>query len=167
MAAKNMNELVRDIQKYLNDLITLVAKDVEKEIDDALAEYYKEYHPKHYSRTNQLRNCLRMSKPQITGNNVSIQVYLDIDSLHYSTPGADEYKTVVAADVGLHGGWDVYNQEVVPWEEINPATHGHLGGQYSGTSIWTDPITEIIDKNKIEKWFLQHAKERGLNIKKI
>lgn len=166
--AKNINELIKELQAELNKIIELIAQDVENEIDNALSIYYQEYHPKRYiPRTYQLRNCCHISAPKITGNSISIEVYLDISSLNYTQKGADPYKTVVAADVGLHGGYDITEEKIIPWKEIDPASHSLTGSEYSGTSIWTDPIEDMIKNRWIQEWFIEHARKRGLTIKEM
>ena len=87
---------------------------------------------------------------------------MDIDSLSYNTPGADPYKTVVAANSGLHGGWDVSTMEQIPWSVIS----GNDGTSYgSGTQIWEEPIRELIDNGKLITLFKKCARQHGLNIK--
>ncbi len=78
---------------------------------------------------------LHPSLPLIINGKIIIKVYLDIDSLHYDTKGADAFKTVVAANIGLHGGWDVANLQngQVSWESISGNTGESFG---SGTPIW-------------------------------
>ena len=97
-------------------------------------------------------------------NNCSIEIYLDIDSLDYNAKGADPYKTVVAANAGLHGGWDVSDLSLgqIPWSEISGNTGASFG---SGTQIWEEPIRELIDNGKLITLFKKCAKQRGLNLK--
>ena len=87
---------------------------------------------------------------------------MDIDSLSYNTPGADPYKTVVAANSSLHGGWDVSTMEQIPWSVIS----GNDGTSHgSGTQIWEEPIRELIDNGKLITLFKKCARQHGLNIK--
>ena len=101
---------------------------------------------------------------KIINGKISIEVYLDIDSLHYDQKGADAFKTAVSANSGLHGGWDVANLQSgqVSWESISGNTGESFG---SGTQIWEEPIRELIDNGKLVTIFKKHAKARGLNIK--
>ena len=111
---KNLGQFAKALEPKVVATLELVAEDVKKEIDKALEDYYDEYDPSirasltsfYYHRTDQLKNCCKIWQPKISGNTISIEIYLDIDSLSYDTPGADPYKTVVAANAGLHGGWD-------------------------------------------------------------
>ena len=167
---KNMGQFAKALEPKVVATLELVAEDVKKEIDEALQRYYDEYDPTFgkmltswfYQRTDQLKNCCKIGQPKISGNTISIEIYLDINSLSYNTPGADPYKTVVAANSGLHGGWDVSTMEQIPWSVIS----GNDGTSYgSGTQIWEEPIRELIDNGKLITLFKKCAKQRGLNLK--
>ena len=171
---KNMGQFAKALEPKVVATLELVAEDVKKEIDKALEDYYDEYDPMPYDddailmktywyyRTEQLLNCCRIGTPKISGNTISIEIYLDIDSLSYNTPGADPYKTVVAANSSLHGGWDVSTMEQIPWSVISSNDGTSYG---SGTQIWEDPMRELFDGGKLITLFKKHAKLRGLNIK--
>lgn len=171
---KNLGQFAKALEPKIVAILELVAQDVKKEIDEALDRYYDEYDPdpgdlyareyKHfwYHRTDQLRDCCVIGKPKISNGIISIEIYLDIDSLNYSTPGADPYKTVVAANAGLHGGWDVSVMEQIPWGMVS----GNTGTAYgNGTQIWEEPMRELFDNGKLVALFKKHAKARGLNLK--
>jgi len=166
MAAKNMADLIKNIRKQLDATILLVAQDVQEYIQKELDKYYSEYDPaKYIPRTHQLQNCCVVSQPQIINNSIKVDVYLDIESLHYITKGADPFKTVVSADYGLHGGWDIEDKHIVPWEQISPQNTGDVDTGGNGTSIWTVPITEILTTKKIRQWFMEAAKKYGLPLR--
>lgn len=167
---KNMGQFAKALEPKVVATLELVAEDVKKEIDKALEDYYDEYDPSirasltsfYYHRTDQLKNCCKIGQPKINGNTISIEIYLDIDSLSYDTPGADPYKTVVAANSSLHGGWDISTMEQIPWSVIS----GNDGTSHgSGTQIWEEPIRELIDNGKLITLFKKCAKQRGLNLK--
>lgn len=169
---KNLGQFAKALEPKVVATLELVAEDVKKEIDDALQRYYDEYDPAFgklltswfYQRTDQLKNCCKIGKPKISGNTISIEIYLDIDSLSYDTHGADPYKTVVAANAGLHGGWDVSDLSLgqFPWSEISGNTGASFG---SGTQIWEEPMRELFDNGKLITLFKKCAKQRGLNLK--
>ena len=167
---KNLGQFAKALEPKVVATLELVAEDVKKEIDKALQDYYDEYDPSvrasitsfYYHRTDQLKNCCKIGQPKVSGNTISIEVYLDIDSLSYDTKGADPYKTVVSANSSLHGGWDVSTMEQIPWSVIS----GNDGTSYgSGTQIWEEPIRELIDNGKLVTLFKKCAKQRGLNLK--
>lgn len=161
---KNMNDLAKALDQKIKATLELVAEDVKKEIDDTLDEYYTEYSPIYYSRTDQLRDCCKIGKTKMNGNRISIEVYLDVDSLNYRTKGADPYKTLVSANSSLHGGWNPSDTSSgqVPWSVISSNDGTSYG---SGTQIWEEPMRELIDNGKLIELFKKHAKQRGLNIK--
>lgn len=169
---KNLGQFTKALEPKVIATLELVAQDVKAEIDDALQRYYNEYDPAFgklltswfYQRTDQLRNCCKIGKPKVVGNIISIEIYLDIDDLSYSAKGADPFKTVVAANAGLHGGWDIDDLPLgqVPWSSIS----GNDGTAYgSGTQIWEEPMKELFDNGKLVTLFKKCAKARGLNIK--
>lgn len=162
---KNINQLTKVLESKIVSIIKLVAEDVKQEIDDYLQEYYDEYDPTVYRpRTDQLRDCCKIGTPKISNGKVGIEVYLDINSLNYTTPGVNPYKTVVAANAGLHGGWDISNLSAgqVPWSAISGNTGNKFG---SGTQIWEEPMRELIKNGKLATIFKKCAKQRGLNLK--
>ena len=171
---KNLGQFAKALEPKVVATLELVAEDVKKEIDKAIDDYYDEYDPNPYSegrlaykkywynRTYQLKDCCKIGKPKISGNTISIEIYLDIDSLQYDAPGADPYKTVVAANSGLHGGWDVGEMVQIPWSMISNNDGTSYG---NGTQIWEEPIRELIDNGKLITLFKKCARQHGLNIK--
>ena len=169
---KNMGQFAKVLEPKIRATLELVAKDVKREINDALQRYYDEYDPAFgklltswfYQRTDQLKNCCKIGKPKIVGNTISVEIYLDIDDLSYSTKGADPFKTVVAANAGLHGGWDIDNLSdgQIAWSAIS----GNDGSSWgSGTQIWEEPMRELIDNGKLVTIFKKHVKAHVLNLK--
>lgn len=169
---KNMRQLAKLLEPKITKILELVAKDVKKEIDEALEKYYNEYDPAvkgslsswFYQRTEQLKNCCKIGQARVSSNVVSVEIYLDIDSLNYETDGADPFKTVVSANAGLHGGWDTDNLSngQMPWDTIS----GNDGTAYgNGTQIWEEPMKEFIERGKLVILFKKYTKQRGLNIK--
>jgi len=169
---KNMGQFAKVLEPKIVSTLELVAEDVKHEIDDYLQQYYDEYDPAFgklltswfYQRTDQLKNCCKIGKPKISNGKISIEVYLDIDSLDYNTPGADPYKSIISANSGLHGGWDVSNlaSGQVSWDSIS----GNDGTKWgSGTQIWEEPMRELIDNGKLVTIFKKCAKAHGLNLK--
>lgn len=161
---KNMNDLAMALEPKIKATLELVAEDVKKEIDNALGDYYDEYSPLYYSRTEQLRDCCKIGKIQMNGKQFSIEIYLDVDSLNYRSKGADPYKSLISANAGLHGGFNPSNTSAgqVPWERIGSNDGSPYG---SGTQIWEEPMEELFDNRKLIASFKKHAKAHGLNIK--
>lgn len=156
-----------DVMAVLED----VANEVKEKVDEYLESYYEEYDPRkedartwYYHRTGQLRNACKVGEPRIYKNKIMIDVYLDVDSLEYNTPGASAYKTVIAANHGLHGGWNVDdkdNKYQVPWSAIEPESESPTA---NGTQIWSEPMKELLDNGGLDRLFKQFARQRGINI---
>ena len=161
---RNMNDLSKALEPRIRQILDLVAEDVKKDIDEALDRYYDDYNPVSYLRTDQLKNCCKISKISKNGTAFDIEIYLDIDSLQYTTKGADAYKTVKSGDAGLHGGWNPSNISAgqIPWEDIADNNGTRYG---SGTQIWEEPMRELFDNGKLIELFKKYARLRGLNIK--
>lgn len=110
---QNLGQFAKALEPKIIATLELVANDVKKEIDEALDRYYEEYYPILYERTDQLKKCCKIGNVKISNGTINIDVYLDVDSLKYSTPGANAYKTVVAANAGLHGGCTTFEVAVI------------------------------------------------------
>lgn len=156
---KNLDQLAKMLKPKISTTLELVEKKVKSEIDETLGEYYEEYSPIYYHRTNQLKNCCKIGKPKLHNGKVNIEVYLDINSLKYVNTGAEPYKTVVSAIAGLHGGWDTsdLSKGQVPWEKISSNLGKGFGSQ--------EPMQELIDNEKLISMFKKHAQVCGLNLK--
>lgn len=170
-------QLSKAIISQFEIVLNKVSDKVKERVDQSLEQYYDEYHPEEreqyttyfYHRTNQLRKCCKIS-PIIKGlNNITVEIYLDVDSLSYTNKGADPWKTVVSADAGLHGGWDFMNPKnddgsnkdvfyQIPFSSLNDDS------DYEGTRIWHDPMEELLKGGKLRRYFLEEAKKLGLNI---
>lgn len=168
--AKTLNYVLKKVAiQKITSILEKVAEDVKAEIDAAINKYYAEYEPGkisnykkfYYHRTEQLKKCCKISEPSIVDNIIKIQVYLDVASLKYETKGADPYKTMVAANAGLHGGFDPNTKSVIPWSKIKSNSGTKFG---SGTQIWKEPIESLLNDNKLIDSFKKHAKKYGLNI---
>lgn len=169
---KNLNYLAAALKPKILSLLDASAENAKQKIYDHLRQYYDEYDPSsrathtdfYYRRTRQLRNCCKIGEPQVDSGKISIHVYLDTGALNYATEGADPYKTAVAANSGLHGGWDVshLSDGQVPWSAISGNTGDMFG---TGTRIWEEPMRELIEKGKLVAIFKKCARQRGLNIK--
>ena len=104
-------------------------------IDKFLMNYYSEFSPEVYERTQQLLHSLVKSDIKSTGDGYEAEIYFDVGLLDYSM------KTINGIQVPNKG-----------WSEqatLEAAAHGSHGGWVSGTAIWDDPM-KIIDAKAIE-----------------
>ena len=169
---KSLDQMTDIVILKIESILNKVADKVKARVDQELETYYAEYNPEimygmktfYYDRTNQLRDCCKIKPIKKSGNNISIEIYLDIESLNYSTVGADPYKTVMAANSGLHGGWIVHHgvaTEQVPYSELG---EGSNYGDVGGARIWANPMEEMFKGGKLREMFIKYAKESGLNL---
>jgi len=160
-----MKAVISKIEKLLDT----VAKKVKERVDEEIEKYYNEYDPAWdterrywYNRTEQLRNSCKISPIKKGANSLSVEIYIDIDGLNYSTPGADPWKTVIAADTGsLHGGWVIENGEAkyqVPFNQLNQYVDDN------GVRIWSNPMNALLDNHGLRDIFIEEARKLGLNI---
>lgn len=166
---KSLDQLTNVIIAKIEKLLDTVAEKVKERIDEELERYYDDYDPAwtsftrkyFYNRTYQLRNACKISPINKGLNEMSVEIYIDVNSLNYSTPGADPWKTVVAANSGLHGGWVINNGKAdrqIPWEDLNDDSN------YGNVRIWDTPMEELLDSRKLRDIFIDEAKKLGLNI---
>lgn len=109
---------------------------VEKRIRESIDEYYRDYSPKQYIRTNTLANSLTVSGVQEKGNHIEANVMI-MDSMGYNTgsPWWSVGDTVKASDAHTHGYYKAG----------------------SGVSIWSDPINSML-MNEAFLWQLAFVK---------
>ena len=113
-----LNSVLRaELESYMN----IAGARVWKIIDDAIKQYYDNYHPSHYKREYQFyKSCIK-TKPKWNGNTVEVEVYIDYNSMVYKPKKVDQERPsgrqiVDWAAEGLHGGLDV-GDDARFWED--------------------------------------------------
>ena len=113
-------------------------------IERHLKQFYDEFDPSVYERTNQLLKSLVKSEIKQIGNEIVAEVYFDLDKLDYSI----KY---------LNGAFykNTFHRE--PWDKDNDAwvlenamigTYPHGGYSYAtgNTRIWIESMAELTNK---------------------
>ena len=152
-----------ELKKFLLDKCKVAVAQAENKvyaiIKKFVIEFYRDYDPVLYERTNQLLYSLVKSNIKQTNNGYEAEVYFDLDELQYAkfgwqrgnAPTGEE--VFEAAKQGLHGAI------------------GDAGGGWSfryvdgnnGVNIWYDPIQEL-DAKAIDT-LVDMLKAQGIPIK--
>jgi hypothetical protein len=138
---KNNSDLMKALKSAgLKQITEKVGEDVKYLIKSYIEEcFYMTYTPKFYNRTFQLLNSVTTSQVRETANGYEIEVFLDIDSIHYKDGYEEEI--VWLASQGFHGSGSIYEQ-----------------GEF-----WVEAMREL-DAEYIVKKFGEYLKDKGWNV---
>ncbi|MBO5828705.1 MAG: hypothetical protein J6R59_09670 [Paludibacteraceae bacterium] len=103
--------------------ISQAEEKVYRVIDGALKQYYSEFSPDEYIRTQKLLHSLVKSNVKRVGNGYEAEVYFDGSKLNYQTG-------VIPTQHGT--GYATWGAE----EVLDTAMHGSHGGYIDGIAIW-------------------------------
>lgn len=129
MTFKNENELKTFLLQKCKDAMAQTQNKIYAIIKRALVEFYGDYNPVLYERTNQLLNSLVKSEIRQVGNGYRAEVYFDLSSINYITGNMPTgHQVMQAASYGEHGaiGKDFL----------------YVSGD-AGVDVWNTPIQEI------------------------
>lgn len=93
-----------------------VRKTAEDNIQTAIKNYYRDYRPKYYNRTNTLANSLTSSGVEVVGNQVKATISILDNSYNTGSKWWTVGDTVKAADEYTHGYYKA-GSGVSVWEE--------------------------------------------------
>jgi hypothetical protein len=138
---KNNSDLMKALKSAgLKQMTEKIGEDVKYLIKAYIEEcFYDRYSPKFYERSFQLLDSVTTSKVRETANGYEIEVFLDIDSIHYKDGYEEEL--VWLASQGFHGSSNIYEQ-----------------GEF-----WLEAMTEL-DNGYIVKKFGEYLKGKGWNV---
>lgn len=156
MVFKNEKELEIFILAKCKTAIVQVENKIHKIIDDCLKQFYGEFEPDEYIRTEQLLHSLVRSEVKLDGKNgYKAEVYFDIDGLNYQN-GRIETKNGYG-----YANWDKDTiLDVVMTGSYSGLPHG---GHAKGTAIWSKSQAMIGD---VWKLLEQELRAQGIPIKK-
>lgn len=129
MTFKTTDELESYLLSKMQPAISIVAEKIYHIIDKILAQWYREYNPVLYERTQQLLHSLVKSDVISTGNGYKVEVYFDVSALDYSykyingemyaNDGASGEDVMQAAMSGGHGasGWKIAATTTPIWDK--------------------------------------------------
>ena len=135
MVFRNETELKNFLLQKCRNAVVQVEESVHRTIDNCLKQFYSEFSPDEYIRTQQLLHSLVKSGVKQVGNGFEAEVYFDVSSLNYQT---GEIPT-------QHGfGYATWDAETV----LRVAMTGDYGGKphggyATGTAIWTESMNRL------------------------
>lgn len=157
MVFKNQNDLEKFLKYKSRAVIAGVEQKVHSAIDKCLRQFYAQFEPDEYIRTEQLLHSLVKSEVKPDGKNGYVaEVYFDINGLNYP-------KGETSLKNGGKGwaDWDIETiLDVVMTGSYSGLPHG---GWYEGTAIWTKSMATIGD---VWKLLEREFQIQGIPIKK-
>lgn len=153
MVFKNRNDLLNFLYDKAYDALKSSQNIVYDIIQDYLQQFYDDYDPVLYDRTEQLLRSLVKGDITPSAKGYVAEVYFDLSSLNYVTGNQPTGEQVMkAAAHGLHGaiGSDLLY--------VDPRTKGG-----SGVGIWNDPL-QVLDAEAI-RILRDRLIEKGIPIK--
>ena len=128
MTFKNEKQLKDFLLAKCKSAIVQAEERIYRVIDGALKQYYDEFKPDEYIRTQKLLNSLVKSDVKKVGNGYEAEVYFDESQLNY------EQGIMPLQHTPEHGmyGWATWGAE----EVLDTAMNGSHGGYIDGTAIW-------------------------------
>ena len=154
MVFKNEAQLRKFLMEKCTKAVANAQKKVHKEFADNLNQFYGEYNPREYIRTNALFNSLKVTGIKRVGNqymsSVTTEIYFDNPSwMHGWVP-------LQSGDFGYSYWTDNYIFDVAM-----TGKHPH-GGYQTGTAIWTQTMRNLGGKQGIKKLLKQELQKQGL-----
>lgn len=123
MVFKNDTQLKNFLMAKCKNAVVQAQEKVYQVIDRCLDQYYGEFKPDEYIRTQKLLNSLVKSDIRYVGNGFEAEVYFDEAQLNYQTG-------VIPTQHGT--GYATWGAD----EVLDTAMHGSHGGYIDGTAIW-------------------------------
>lgn len=161
MVFKNEKELERFLKYKCKAVIVGAEQKVHNVIDKCLRQFYAQFEPDEYIRTEQLLHSLVKSEVKSDGKNGYVaEVYFDVDGLSYKTGQIEIQSTAETGRMG-YASWD---KDTI-LDVVMTGSYGGLphGGYAKGTAIWTKSMATIGDVWKLlEREFLI----QGIPVKK-
>lgn len=145
MTFKSIEELKNYILSQSGAAIKAAQEKIANIINHFLTEYYREFDPEVYVRTEQLLRSLIKSDVISTPNGWYAEVYFDLDALDYSTrvvPQGQSWSSYASSDNTYHReNWTKENDEWV----LKTAMTGSRphGGYATGTAIWNESMNVL------------------------
>lgn len=134
----------KDLESYLKKLAKQVCDYASNVVYEAinyyLNQYYQEWTPEYYKRTEQLLRAAFKTKSVWAENAWTAEVGIDYDSLDYDE--ATGYDVVNYANQGLHGGIDVG----------------------SDTHVYDDAINKTIKNGQLIEDIIKYIQAKGIRV---
>ena len=146
MIFKNEKELEKFLLAKCRDALFKAQEEVYNIIKEFLDQFYADYDPIMYQRTNQFLNSLVKSRVTSDGKGYSAEVYFDLDYIYRTGSNPTGEEVMQAAAYGGHGA-----------EGLRV-----MSGK-NGIDVWNSPL-QILDDEAI-KILVDMLKAEGIPIK--
>lgn len=144
MAFKNEKQLKDFLMAKCKAAVANTEKEVYETFNMNVDNFYDEFTPKQYDRTDKLSNSLSTSEVTQIGNGVYADVWFDPNMMDYTT-----------------GSWS--GETVLNVAMSSKVPHG---GYKSGTAIWEESMLAMHDKGGVKEILKQNLIAEGVPIVK-
>lgn len=150
MVFKNEAQLKKFLMEKCANAVANVEKKVHEKFIGSLNQFYNEFEPQEYIRTNALFNSLEVTGVKRNGNYIEAEVYFNTPSYEHGW---------VLLQSGNHG-YSYWSDEKI----LGVVMNGSLphGGYKGGTAIWKNSMQSIGGKHGIKSLLKQELKRQGL-----
>lgn len=146
----SINDLEKVLRPYIIKAMELTEDMIFKKIEEKVNEYYIEYEPKVYQRTDRLRDAPFKSEIKKNGNSYYFTTGFRDDYLTFQYPGNTQWEKNIPAS-----GKDVLTY-------FNSSSHG---GTIKGShDYWDEVIEELGSEQGLLNLFKQNCKKVGIPI---
>ncbi len=154
MIFKNESQLESFLLKKCKNALIVAEEKVHRIIDSVLNQFYDEFDPEAYIRTEKLLHSLVKTGTIPDGNGYKVEIYFDVRMLDYD-------KGEMLTKNGKYKGWNSWDgQKVLDVAMTSMFPHG---GRQEGTAIWIESMRKLGDvMNLLER----ELKAQGIPIKK-
>ena len=147
MTFKNEAQLKRFLMDKCANAVANAERKVREEFAGNLNQFYTEFSPKEYIRTDALFNALEVTGVKRAGNRVSTEIY-------FNTPSYDHgWVPLQSGDYGYSYWTDDYILDIAMTGKF---PHG---GYEGGTAIWSSSMQSLGGKQGIKNLLIQELKK--------
>lgn len=159
MVFKNEKQLEKFLLQKCKTAVAGTEQKVHNIIDKCLKQFYAQFDPDEYIRTEQLLHSLVKSEVKKVGNGYEAEVYFDKDALNYATG----YMPTQSGRTG-YATWDTDTiLDVTMTGSYSGLPHG---GYVKGTAIWTKSQATIATLGGVYEMLERELKLIGVPVKK-
>lgn len=154
MIFKDEKQLEKFLLQKCKAAVVGTERKVFNAIEKCLVQYYGQFTPEEYIRTQKLYNSLVKTDVKPDGNGFKAEVYFDLSKLNY------EQGMMPLKHTPEHGryGWATWTGEQV----LESAMGGSHGGYVDGVHIWGKSMAMLGDINRL---LVQELKLLGVPIR--
>lgn len=158
MALKNEAQLKKFLIEKCKRAVSNTEEKVYTEFADSLSQFYVEFEPEEYVRTDALMDSLDHTGVKQVGNQHMSRVEAEVG---FDTPQYEHgWVQLKSGDYGYSYWSDEQIQDVVMTGKFPHGNHER------GTAIWTHSMRKLGGKKGIENLLKQELSEQGLKLKK-